>query len=75
MPRPFPPVDGWCVQIVDEASGDVVERETFDLAEDAREHAKRHVWANRGHRSEVLNREGGETVFSTVIRFPRELKL
>ncbi|MFN8109995.1 MAG: hypothetical protein U0Y82_09160 [Thermoleophilia bacterium] len=71
---PFPPPDGWCVEIVDVAAGHVVDRRTFALAEDAREFAKRHVWANKGHRAEVFNREAGETVFTTTVVFPRELR-
>lgn len=72
MPDPqFPPADGWCVEVTDRESGAVVDQRVFMLAEDAREFAKSHVWRAKDQRARVFNREGGETVFSTVIEFPR----
>lgn len=67
----FPPADGWCVEVTDRATGVMVDQRVFMLAEDAREFAKSHVWRAKGHRATVMNREGGETVFTTVIEFPQ----
>lgn len=67
----FPPADGWCVEVTDRATGVMVDQRVFMLAEDAREFAKSHVWRAKGHRAAVMNREGGETVFTTVIEFPQ----
>lgn len=73
MAHAFPPDDGWCVEITEAVGGAPVERVVFDLAEDAREHAKRHAWQHKHHRAEVTERRGGATVFRTVIAFPRDL--
>lgn len=70
----FPPADGWCVHITDLADGRTVDERTFDLAEDAREFAKRHVSQHKDHGAQVMNREGGITVFTTSISFPRNLR-
>lgn len=67
---PFPPSDGWCLEVRDER-GTAVRRETFLLAEDAREAAKVHAWQNKGHQATVFERRAGDTVFRTVIAYPR----
>lgn len=63
----FPPDDGWCVEIT--RDGGTVETGVFLLAEDAREHAKRHAWQHKGDVARVFERRGGRTVVETRIRF------
>jgi len=67
----FPPPDGWCVEIVDREDGALIAQEVFSLAEDARDHAKQHVWRNKDHVARIFERAGGETVFRTEVAFPR----
>ena len=67
----FPPDDGWCVEITARGSGAVVDRQTFSLAEDARDFAKQHVWRHKDNVARVFERRGGTTTFSTEVAFPR----
>lgn len=67
----FPPDDGWCVEIVARDSDVVIAQEVFVLAEDARDHAKQHVWRHKDHVARIFERRGGQTVFRTEVSFPR----
>ena len=67
----FPPDDGWCVEIVARDDGAVIEQQVFVLAEDARDHAKQHVWRHKDHVARIFERQGGATVFRTEVSFPR----
>lgn len=67
---PFPPADGWCLEVVDH-SGTIVRRDVFLLAEDAREAAKTYAWQHKDHQATVFERRAGDTVFRTVIAYPR----
>jgi hypothetical protein len=68
---PFPPDDGWCVEVTERASGAVVTHAVFVLAEDARDYAKQHVWRHKDHTARIFERLGGATVFTTEVAFPR----
>lgn len=69
---PFPPSDGWCVEIVGRDGGAPVLQEVFVLAEDARDFAKGHVWQHKDQTARIFERRDGVTVFATIVAFPRD---